>query len=149
MELCRKRRAVSGCSTPRAKRPLSRPHHPDSRTGGSSYRLPARAESSLGFTSAGRREDKPLGFDLAKYIASTGSSAGITIGVNGRTSTDGYFTNYMKHCEQSVQTTATAELSDCDVEDIEQVNVVCGALKQETIKVVPLCWEDQFKNEVY
>lgn len=117
-------------------------------------KLPTRAHSSLGFAWSSQSVSKhqlsqPQGFDLAGYVRKQGSATEIRIGVNGETTNDDYFRNYLKECEKQLEN-ASPLISDDDSISTFEGDISEGiSISQNTRKPqkhVPLCWKDQFQK---
>ena len=63
-------------------------------TSGCVERQPSRPHTSLGFATSADQ----LGFDVRDYFRKHGSGAGLTIGVNGRPSSDAALQSYVQDC---------------------------------------------------
>ena len=120
--------------------------------------MPRRAQSSLGF-----RENplpRPQGFDLQGYMRRCGSRSEIRIGVNGSCSSDEYFEQYLKECEESLlavgqeQYLPSGPCSMADFDALDTVDILEQKIRQNERSnsksveshLVPLCWEDQLKK---
>jgi len=117
-------------------------------------KLPTRAHSSLGFTWSSQSVSKhqlsqPQGFDLAGYVKKQGSATEIRIGVNGETTNDDYFRNYLKECEKQLENASPLSSDDDSISTFEgdiSEGILISQNTRKPQKHVPLCWKDQFQK---
>lgn len=105
-------------------------------------RQTSRPQTSLGFT--GRERDDPLfhtGFDVLSYFRKHGSTAELTVGVNGRPSSNVVLQNYVQDCR--------AEALLCELEHEEdslqtwrEKHYATTRLQSKSMRAPPSCWTE-------
>ena len=97
-------------------------------------RQPSRPQTSLGFT--GSTDQLPLaGFDVRGYFRNHGSAAELTVGVNGRPSTDTAVQNYIQDC----RTEALLSELQLDYDELGEEEDPAG-------EMLALAWRDELDS---
>ena len=110
------------------------------------HQQPPRAQTAFGFSRGTEplRGLQPNGFDVRGYFRKHGSATDISVGVNGRPSSDAALQSYVQDCKMEI---LQCELGECGefLEEEDPVRERCAwrdGGEPGSSEQTPLCWDN-------